>query len=77
MKLYWGRDDEMELLGEVATKEELWKCINNFLDEIGFESHYCRLWYHPDDTLVIDYGSWRNFFYVKEHGYGNDLCAWH
>lgn len=76
MKLYWGRDDEMELLGEFNTKDEIWECINNFLNELEFESYYQRRWCQPDGTIIIDYGSWRNFFYIKEYGYGNDLCAW-
>ena len=77
MKLYWGNDDLLELVGEYETKEEVFKAMNDFLRGLQFESYYQRWCCHPDGTVKIDYGSWRNFFYIKEHGYGNDLCAWH
>ena len=65
MKLYWGRYGETELLGEFSTEEEIYERITEFLDELQFKSYYSRQWYEEDGTLVIDYGSWRNLFFIK------------
>lgn len=66
MKLYWGRYEEMEFLGEFETKDDAYWRIGEFLAELQFKSHYGKEWYEEDGTLVIDYGSWRNLFFIKE-----------
>lgn len=65
MKLYWGRYGEMELLGEYDTMEEVNYRMREFLAELQFKSYYNRQWYEEDGTLVIDYGSYRNLFFIK------------
>lgn len=76
MKLYWGTNDDLKLLGEYETKEQVFKRIYDFIEEQGFKSYYQRLWCEPDGTLIVDYGSYTRFFYVKGSSYGTDLCNW-
>lgn len=60
---------EIQFMGEVENQEEAFKIINEYCDKIHFECYYYRYWYAtdttaPEDTLVIDYGSWSNFFHL-------------
>ena len=65
MKLYYGTDENMKLLGEFETNEEAYKRMYEYIKEIGFKSYYQRI-LHFDGLRVIDYGSYTKFFYIKE-----------
>lgn len=65
MKLYYGTDKNMKLLGEFETDEEAYNCMYEYIKEIGFKSYYQRILYF-DGLRVIDYGSYTKFFYIKE-----------
>lgn len=65
MKLYYGTDKNMKLLGEFETEQEAYKRMYEYIKEIGFKSYCQRIMVH-DGTKIIDYGSHTKFFYIKE-----------
>lgn len=66
MKLYFKNSKGKEkLIAEPTTHNELWSKINEYLDEIDFESYYTRIMGN-DTEFTIDYGSHTEFFIVKE-----------
>lgn len=57
---------EKRLLKEnVATKEDAWKVMRDFMDEHGFKSYYTRIWY-KDGYTWHDVGSHTEYFLVDE-----------
>ena len=81
MKLYHGRYDDRELLGEFSTQEEIDKCMKEYLDNINFKSYYYRVTFIRDaKEIEIDYGSWSKFFWIKEvegaEFYGVSMHQW-
>lgn len=60
IKIYYNT----EQVGTVSSTQEMWKFIQERLVDTPFEDDYSRCWIDPDDKtkLVIDYGSWSNFF---------------
>ena len=67
MKVYFGSNNNMELLKEVETESEAFDFVIDNLKERGIKSYYTRWWKEPDGATVIDYGSWSRFYFVKEN----------
>lgn len=44
--------------------KEVQKIVDKFLEEKGIHSGYMRYVGLDNNKLMIDYGSWSNFFYV-------------
>ena len=65
MKVYHGNYENKEFIGEVETQGELNKLINDYIKKIKFRCYYNRQWLKDDGTLVIDYGSHTEFFFVE------------
>ncbi|MEX5397196.1 hypothetical protein ABPH35_02195 [Streptococcus sp. ZJ93] len=64
MKVYWGTSSEKELLGECKTQKHAFDLIDNHVREKReIIAPYYRFW-HEEGQLVIDYGSYRYFYYV-------------
>lgn len=52
------------IIGEnIPTHKDVYKCINEFLDDHNFKSYYMRTWFDGDYT-VVDVGSHTEFFLV-------------
>lgn len=56
MKLYYDNDFVMES----DDVREIWARINT-----DKKPHYARAWMEEDTTVIIDYGSWSSFAYIK------------
>lgn len=52
-------------LGEYTTKKDIYKKINNFLEEHNYKSYYTHIW-REGDEVWIDVGSWSEFFIVED-----------
>ena len=65
MKLYFQNSSGVErLIEEPSNREEVVKEINKFLYDHNYKSYYTRVW-EEDDRLMIDVGSWSEFFYLE------------
>ena len=51
------------LASNINSKEDVWKCIQAFLDKHDFKSYYTRMWY-ADDYTWYDVGSHTEYFMV-------------
>lgn len=65
MKVYHGYYDDRVLIGEANTQEEVNKIISDYIKKINFTCYYIRQWMDKDGTLVVDYGSHTQFFFVE------------
>ncbi|MGT2800810.1 hypothetical protein [Streptococcus marmotae] len=64
MKVYWGTSEQRELLGECETQNQAFDVIDHHVrTKREISAPYYRFW-NKDGQLVIDYGSYRNFYYV-------------
>lgn len=67
MKVYFkDSHGKKRLLKEVETKEDVWKVIQEFLDDHDFTSYYTRLWF-TDGYTWFDVGSHTEYFLVDEN----------
>ena len=67
MKLYWGNDSGKTLIKEVNSKKEIKSAIQLFLIDKKIEvSPYYRYWKAENGAIMIDYGSWSNYFFIYE-----------
>lgn len=71
MRLYYENKCNQigrELIGEFTTPEEVAECILSFLEECQFEVYYFRIidYREKNDTLIIDFGSHYQFYYVED-----------
>lgn len=65
MKLYFQNSRGVErLIAEASNREEVVKEINKFLYDHNYKSYYTRVW-EEDGRLMIDVGSWSEFFYLE------------
>ena len=65
MKLYFHNSRGVErLIAEPSNREEVVKEINKFLNDHNYKSYYTRVW-EDDGRLMIDVGSWSEFFYLE------------
>lgn len=69
MKLYQGNDNGKTFIKEANSKKEIESAIHLFLSNKKIEkSPYYRYWKTEDGVIMIDYGSWSNYFFI----YGSD-----
>lgn len=67
MKLYFRNCYGTErLIAECQTVQEVHKEIKKFLDEHNYKSHYSRFWKEDNGDIVVDVGSYTEFFIVKD-----------
>lgn len=64
--LYLATNDEgCERITTVDTIDEIFKTINDCYIVYGLHpSPYSRFWLKDNDTVVMDFGSWSQFFYI-------------
>lgn len=63
------------LLGIFDTIESAMKSIYADIYQHNIKSYYQRVWVQSDYTIVVDYGSWSDFYYIK--GASEDIVnAW-
>lgn len=62
-KLYYGNDDNKELVTTIESEQEAFCVISKYIKEHNWESYYLRVNYF-DNTKIIDYGSHTRFFYI-------------
>lgn len=67
MKVYFGTNNDMELLKEVETEGDAFDFVADHLKERGVKTYYTRWWKDPEGTTTIDYGSWSKFYFIKEN----------
>lgn len=69
MKLYFeDRYEKRHLIAEKPTREELIKCMWNFIHEKNpnFKVYYTRSWINDEKLEVLDVGSWSEFFLIEK-----------
>lgn len=59
-----NKGDRREI-GRPLSTEEVFKIINNFLEEHSYKSYYTRIWIQNGETYY-DVGSWSEFFVSVE-----------
>lgn len=65
IKVYFGNDKSKKYIGESNTDSGAFRIIYDYVKNvIGWQKVYYRSW-DEDGALVIDFGSYRNFFYVE------------
>ena len=65
MKLYFQNSRGVEcLIAEPSNREEVVKEINKFLDDHNYKSYYMQVC-EDNGRLMIDVGSWSEFFYLE------------
>ena len=65
MKLYFQNSRGVErLIAEPSNREEVVNEINKFLDDHNYKSYYMQVC-EDNDRLMIDVGSWSEFFYLE------------
>lgn len=53
-------------LGDFDTIAGAFRAIDANLKKRNIDNHYTRIWYENDlHEIVIDYGSWSDFYYIK------------
>lgn len=65
----WFEDNTgtLKQIDEVVNKQEAWKCMHRYLDEIGFHSYYTRIMpLYEANKIWIDFGSHAEFFHVTD-----------
>lgn len=67
MKLYFRNCYGTErLIAECQTVQEVHKEIKKFLDEHNYKSYYLRSWKEDNGDIVVDVGSYTEFFIIKD-----------
>lgn len=67
MKLYWGNDSGKTFIKESTSEKEINSAIQSFLTDKKIEkSPYYRYWKTENGVIMIDYGSWSNYFFIYE-----------
>ena len=65
--IYRGCGEDLKFLYSARTMEEIWDFFQEYIKEKGIIMSYRRMWRRPTDesVLVIDYGLYTDFFYIK------------
>ena len=67
MKLYFRNCYGTErLIAECQTVQEVHKETKKFLDEHNYKSYYSRSWKEDNGDIVVDVGSYTEFFIIKD-----------
>ena len=53
------------IIAEISSLDEANIEIDKFLEEHNYISYYRRLWNESDNRMVIDVGSWSEFFVLE------------
>lgn len=64
-KVYYGSMNDKEHVGDFQTEKEANKFIREYIASKNFKSYYWRVW-AKDEFRIIDFGSYTNFFFLKE-----------
>lgn len=64
--LFENSKGQKRIIGTAETKDTAFKVIDEFLDDYKYKSYYKRCWNTDDKTIVVDVGSWTEFFYIQE-----------
>lgn len=69
MQVFYGKSKQCRnLIGECSSREECNLLIKNYINENKlYSTPYTRHWIHEDE-VVIDFGSWTNYFFIKDEG---------
>lgn len=63
--LFEKETGEKILIGQALSKQEVWRIIHQYLQQIGFKSYYQRVMPIPDEHRIwIDFGSHVCFMHV-------------
>ena len=65
MEIYLLKNGEETLLDNKKTFKECMKYILNKINEYKYVSYYNRFQMIKDDVVMIDFGSWSDFFLIK------------
>lgn len=66
MKLLFRSSNGNErIIAEISSLDEANIEIDKFLEEHNYISYYRRLWNESDNRMVIDVGSWSEFFVLE------------
>lgn len=60
---YVNADNKRTLVAAPSTDRQMWKCIDNFLSDIGIKPRYYRIIQHQK-SMIVDFGSHTEFFHV-------------
>ena len=67
MKLYLGNVNVYSFIKESTSEKEINSAIQSFLTDKKIEkSPYYRYWKTENGVIMIDYGSWSNYFFIYE-----------
>lgn len=67
MKLLFRSSNGNErIIAEISSLDEANIEIDKFLEEHNYISYYRRLWNESDNRMVIDVGSWSEFFVLEK-----------
>lgn len=67
-KLFYVRGEEEQLIAEVNSLEEIKKELFKSFKEKGINSPYQRYVGIMEDEIMIDYGSYSNFYFIRAKG---------
>jgi hypothetical protein len=67
-KLFYVRGEEEQLIAEVNSLEEIKKELVKSFKEKGINSPYQRYVGIMEDEIMIDYGSYSNFYFIRGKG---------
>lgn len=74
-ELWFGYGRNTQKAKKIATVEnekEAMRVIDKNLAQYNVKSYYKNVWQEDDGTLVVDYGSWSQFYYLMPEG--QTLC---
>ena len=65
IKVYFGNNESKKYICESNSESAAFRIIQDYVKNVlGSQKVYYRSW-NKDGTLVIDFGSHRNFFYIN------------
>lgn len=65
MKIYLLQDDNKTFIDEAKTFKKCLKIVSNKIEEYKVISYYYRYSMIDDNSVMIDFGSWSDFFIIE------------
>lgn len=65
MKIYLLQDDNKTFIDEAKTFKKCLKIVSNKIKEYKVTPYYYRYSMIDDNSVMIDFGSWSDFFIVE------------
>ena len=66
--VYGGNSQRTKKIATVNNDDEAWREISRNLSKYNTKPPYYRHWTEDDGTMVVDFGSWSQFFYLLPEG---------